>query len=88
MTALAVNQILFCDWPMYRPVLERKLVRYVPRTMPPGMTPPQAGLIETVDFGDAPFQVDSVALAALITILLVGRAVSGQPGIRMFRDAA
>ena len=56
--------------------------------MSPGMTLPQSGLIETVDFGDAPFQVQAVALAALISILLVGGAVADQPGIRMLTDAA
>jgi hypothetical protein len=51
------------------------------------VTLPQSGLIETVDFGDAPFQVDSMALAALITILLEGGAVFGQPVSRMFPAA-
>jgi hypothetical protein len=57
---------------MYRPVIVWELVRHVPGPMSTRMAPPQAGLIETVNFGDAPFKVNSVALAALITILLVG----------------
>ena len=73
---------------MYRPVPEWELVRRGSGTVPPCMTLPQAGLVETVNFGDAPFKVNSVALAALITILLVGQAVPGQPAVRMFSAAA
>jgi len=84
---LAKGQIFYCGRPMYRPIRERDLVGCAPWTVPACMALPQSGLVETVYFGYAPFQVYSVALAALIGILLVRSVMLGQPVIRMLAAA-
>ena len=51
------------------------------------MALPRSGLVETVDFGDAPLQLGPVTATALILIQAVGRPVANLPCVRMFIDA-
>jgi hypothetical protein len=91
-TILADGQIFFGHGTMclieIGCALKRNRVNYCARTVSVSMALAQSGLVEAVNFGDAALQLRTVAFTALITILLVGRPVRGQPRIRMLIDAA
>lgn len=68
-------------------ISERYGVNDRPWAMATGMTLPQARLVEAVNLGKPPLQIDAVTFPAAVRGLAVGDAVSGTPACRMASGA-